>query len=106
MGKNEAAKLGLVQAAAVTGYCALVGLLFWKGNVVFGKVNPYLGPVMFLVLFIVSALICAAAVFYRPYQMFFAGQKKMAADVVLYTIAWLVVFFAGLMLTAVVTGWQ
>jgi len=84
--------LGFFQALGVTFYCSLVGLLFWKGNEIFGQMN-YLGPVLVLVLLSVSVLICALIVFYRPYRLFFDGKKKEASELVLSTTAWLFVFF-------------
>ena len=83
---------GLLQAVGVTAYCSLVGLLFWKGNELFGKAPNYAGPVAFLLLFSVSGLICGLIVFYRPYFLFFSGKKKEAADVVLATAGWLFIF--------------
>lgn len=85
--------LGFFQALGVTFYCSLVGLLFWKGNEIFGQQINYLGPVLVLVLLSVSVLICALIVFYRPYRLFFDGKKKEAAELVLSTTAWLFVFF-------------
>ena len=84
-------KLGFLQALGVTAYCSLIGLLFWKGNEVFGKVSNYLGPVAFLLLFSVSVLVCALLVFYKPYKLFFAGKKKEAVDTVLFTAVGLVI---------------
>ena len=86
-------RLSLFQAVGVALYCSLVGTLFWKGNEIFGKVPNYFGPVAFLLLFSTSALICGAIVFYRPYKLFFEGNKKEAADLVLYSAGWLLVFF-------------
>ncbi|MCL5019996.1 MAG: hypothetical protein M1426_05990 [Patescibacteria group bacterium] len=89
---TELSKKGFLQALGVTLYCSLVGVMFWKGNEFIG--NPgYIGPVMFLVLFIVSALICALIVFYQPYILFFGGKKKEALDLVLSTTGWLFGFF-------------
>lgn len=79
-----------------------MGLIFWKGEEVFGKMNNFLGPVMFLVLFIVSGLICASIVFYQPYKLFFADKKKEAVDLVLSTTAWLLVFFFVFLFLAVI----
>ena len=99
---------GLVQALGVTTYCGLVGLIFWKGNEIFGKMANYAGPVTFLLLFIVSALICAAIVFYQPYKLFFDGNlpagrqgKREAVDLVLYTTGFLFFFFIVFLLLAV-----
>lgn len=84
---------GFVQAVGVTLHCGLVGVLFWKGNEIFGKAPNYAGPVAFLLLFSVSALICTLIVFYQPYKLFFNGKKKEALDLVLYTTGWLFIFF-------------
>ena len=85
--------LGFLQAAGVTMYCSLIGILFWKGNEIFGRVPNYFGPVAFLLLFSVSVLVCGLVVFYKPYKLFFDGKKKEAVDLVLYTAGWLFAFF-------------
>ena len=86
-------KTAFFQALGVTIYCSLIGLMFWQGNNFIPRPDPYFGPVMFLLLFIVSALICALMVFYQPYELFFADKKKEAARLVLYTTGWLFLSF-------------
>jgi len=90
--------LGFLQALGVAAYCAFVGIIFWKGNEIFGKMDVYVGPVTFLILFIASAMICALMVFYQPYLMFFAGKKKEAAETVVNTAAWLFLAFTALLI--------
>lgn len=85
--------LGFTQALGVTVYCSFVGVIFWKGNEIFGKVDRYVGPVTFLLLFIASAMICALMVFYKPYLLFFDGKKKEALETVVNTAAWLFIAF-------------
>jgi hypothetical protein len=92
---------GLAQAGGVAVYCSLIGLIFWKANEIFGKMANYAGPVAFLLLFIVSALICAAMVFYKPYVLFFDNKKKEAVDLVLYTTGFLFFFFVVFLSLAV-----
>jgi hypothetical protein len=96
-------KQGFLQALGVAGYCSLVGLIFWKGNDIFPEMNPYFGPVLFLLLFSTSALICGLIVFYKPYKLFFSGKKKEAvvavASTALYLFIFLVTFFTTLILT-------
>ena len=96
-------KQGFLQAFGVAAYCALVGVIFWKGNQIFPNTNPYLGPVTVLLLFSTSVLICGLIVFYKPYKLFFAGKKKEAIDTVistaLYLFLFLVAFFTTLFLT-------
>lgn len=88
----EVNKLGFLQALGVAAYCSLIGLILWQGSNIFPKVNPYFGPVMFLLLFSTSALVCGLMVFYKPYKLFFAGKKKGAANVVISTSLWLFLF--------------
>jgi hypothetical protein len=85
-------KLGFLQAFGVAAYCSLIGIVLWQGPNVFPKVNSYFGPVMFLLLFSTSALVCGLMVFYKPYQLFFAGKKKEAIGVVVSTSLWLFLF--------------
>ncbi|OGG01886.1 hypothetical protein A2Z33_01410 [Candidatus Gottesmanbacteria bacterium RBG_16_52_11] len=97
---GPAVRLGFVQASGVAAYCSLVGILFYKGNEIFGRVPNYFGPVAFLLLFSVSALICGIAVFYHPYRIFFEGKKQAAADLVVATAGWLLIYFTGFLLLA------
>lgn len=92
-GKISTKIFGFYQALGVSIYCGLVGLLFWKGNAIFGNAPNYLGPVAVLLLLSVSVLICALMVFYKPYKLFFEDKKKDAIDLVLTTTAWLFGFF-------------
>jgi len=87
-------KFGLFQAIGVAGYCSLIGMVLWQGGNIFPKVNAYFGPVMFLLLFSTSALICGLMVFYKPYKLFFEGKKKEAIEVVVSTALWLFLFLA------------
>lgn len=95
-------KQGFLQALGVTAYCFLVGLLIANGNRVFGNLNIYFGPVLFLLLFSTSALICGIIVFYKPYKLFLAMKNKEAILTVVATAAWLLafllVFFAAVFL--------
>ena len=78
-------KLGILQALFITFYCSLVGLVMWKGNEIFGRVDSLIGPIAVLVMLSVSALICGLIVFYRPYKFFFANKKEEAVNVVVST---------------------
>lgn len=95
-------KEGLYQAMGVTIYCSLVGLIFWRGEKWIGQPG-YAGPVMVLILFVVSALICALIVFYKPYNLFFKDKKRSAIDLVLSTTAWLFVILILFLLYAVLS---
>ena len=92
---------GFFQAFEVFLYCALVGLIFWKGNEIFGEVKSYFGPVLVLLLFSTSVLVCATIVLYKPYKLFIADKKKEALDTVISTAIWLfgflLVFFGAVL---------
>lgn len=86
-------RLGFLQAVGVALYCTLVGLFIWNGDNIFGTMSVFLAPVLMLILFSVSVLICGLSVFYLPYRLFFDKKRKEAADLVLYTTGWLAFFF-------------
>ena len=87
--------IAFLQAVGLVVYCGLVGLLFWKGSDWFGKPpHLFLGPVMFLVLFVVSALISALIVLGYPFFLFWEKKKiKEALRLVVCTTLWIVFFF-------------
>ena len=78
-------KQGIFQALAITFYCSLVGLVMWKGDEIFGRVDSFIGPIAVLVMLSVSALICGLIVFYKPYKLFFANKREEAINVVVST---------------------
>ena len=97
--KEVFGKEGLYQASGVAIYCSFIGLIFWRGDKWLG--NPgYAGPVMILLLFVVSALICALIVFYKPYNLFFNDKKRQAINLVLSTTTWLFVILMIFLLFA------
>lgn len=99
---NPLFRRGFVQALGVTIYCSLIGLLMSNGNKLFGNSPNFFGPVAFLLLFSFSALVCALIVFYKPYTLFFEGNKKEAVNLVVYTSAWLLLFLLLFLLFAII----
>jgi hypothetical protein len=88
--------LGFVAFLEATGlvlYCSLVGLLFWQGNNLFGPPFTFIGPAMFLVLFVVSAMISALIVLGYPFVLFWEKKKTSEAlKLVIYTAGWLILY--------------
>jgi len=88
--------LGLIalgQALGLAIYCGLVGLLFWQGNQWFGQMPNYWGPLLFLILFVTSALISALLVLGYPIILFWKKrQVTKALRLIAYTTGWLVLF--------------
>jgi len=86
-------KLGFLQAAGLYLYCGLIGLFFWKAPSIFGKQDNFSIPIIMLSLLVMSALICALIALANPIMIFWDEKKtKKAIKVVVYTVAWLVLF--------------
>lgn len=91
--------ISFLQASALVIYCCLVGLLFWRGDKWFGPLTSYLGPVLFLTLFVTSALISALLVLGYPVILFWEEKRTIEAiRLVAYTAGWLI-FFTSLLLS-------
>lgn len=92
---------GLFQAIGIAAYISLIGVFFSTGEPLLGKVNMPFAPILMLLLFSTSALICGALVFYKPYKYFVAGKTKEAAEVVVSTaisLFALLVIFLGVLI--------
>lgn len=85
-------KQGLFQALGVLAYCSLIGVFILNAENIVGGVDKTFGPIIFLLLFSTSVLVCATIVFYKPYKFFIEGKKKEALDTVIATALWLFVF--------------
>lgn len=85
--------IAFLQALGLVVYCSLVGLLFWRGNKWFGTPHTFLGPSLFLVLFVVSALISALLILGYPFVLFWEKKQTIKAlKLVVCTTAWLIFF--------------
>lgn len=90
--------ISFLQALGLTLYCSLVGLIFWQGNKWFGTVPNFWGPLLFLILFVFSAVISALIVLGYPFILFWEKkQTKESLKLVLYTAFWLVFFILLIM---------
>jgi hypothetical protein len=82
--------IAFLEATALTFYCGLIGLLMWQGEKIFGPIYSFLGPTLFLVLFVASALISALLILGYPFLLFWEEKKtKEALKLVSYSIVWL-----------------
>ena len=96
-------RVAFLQGLLQMGYIGLVAILFWKGNELFGKVPNYLGPVLFLTLFVASALISALIVLGYPFYLFWEEKKtKKSLELVAYTTAWLIAFLLLTLLSLII----
>ncbi len=86
---------GLLQATAVALYCLLtISLIHFFAT---DLDNSFLAPLLALLMFSTSAMICAVLVLYRPYELFvLENQKAQAAHLVVWTAVWLFVYLIGM----------
>jgi len=82
----------LVNSLGALVYIVLVGLLIQNGATIFGKVSTFLGPIAFLLLFVVSALIVGALILGKPFMLYLDGKKKEAFSLFLATGLWLAIY--------------
>jgi len=82
--------IGFLQALGLVLYCSLVSLVFANGANWFGFVQNSVGPIAMLLIFVVSALICALIALSYPVMLFW-DQKKIrnALKLVAFTAGWL-----------------
>lgn len=89
--------ISFLQATGLVAYISLVSVIFWKGNEWFGKMGNYTGPLLFLTIFAVSALISALITLGYPFTLWQKKMTKEAIRLVIYTAFWIVGFvIAGL----------
>jgi len=83
---------GGLLAALTTVYVAGVATLIFYANYIFGKMNNIIGPIAFLMLFVVSALITGALLLGKPLMMYLDGKKKEAVKLFGFNVLWIVIF--------------
>lgn len=114
--KNKLVSTSLVNALLATIYVTLISYLMQNGEKLFGKMDNLIGPMSFLLLFVLSAAIMVVLVFGKPVMMYLdnnastslpreyslehtrdkSGQvstrRKEAVTLLLYTIGWIFLF--------------
>jgi len=92
MNQTKFLRYSFIHALGVLIYVSLVALLMNYGNDIFGKINNVWGPIAFLLLFVLSALIVGMLVLVKPIILYLDGKKKEAIKLLIYTAAWLLIF--------------
>lgn len=96
--------IAFLQALGLVFYCLLIGIIFWQGETWFGPIFSFVGPALFLVLFVASALISALIILGYPFVLFWEEKQTIKAlKLIIYTIAWLIFFVLLLILTFIVS---
>lgn len=96
---NKPILRSLINALLAFVYIFCIGLFFRYGaDKIPDKVLGPLAPVIFLLLFVMSAAIMAILIFGKPVLMYLDGQKKEALKLLFYTVGWLAVFLFTIIL--------
>lgn len=80
--------LGFLQAAGVLVYVIFVSLFMNNANKIFGPVSGFLGPITFLLLFIVSAMITGSLALARAGFLFWEKRYKQSFTLTFWTLGW------------------
>ena len=85
--------ISFLQALGLVAYISLVSIIFWKGNQWFPKMDPFIGALIMLTLFAVSALISAIITLGYPFILWQKHNKlKESVKIVIYTAGWIIGF--------------
>ncbi len=90
MKKLPLSLIALIQTLGLAAYITTIGLFIWNAEHLIGKMNNFFGPVLFLTIFVLSAIICALITLSYPVILFWDQKKtKEAIKLVIYTASWL-----------------
>ena len=96
MQKNSPKLVGFFEALGVAAYVGIFAIIvqFVQALVVIKRFidNQILAIFIFLLTFIISALICASIVLAYPIRLFFSDRRKEAFQTIFWCAIWLVLF--------------
>lgn len=84
--------LGFLQATGLLVYVSLVSLFMNNANKIFGPVSGFFGPIAFLLLFIVSAMITGSLALARAGFLFWEKKYKESFTLIGWTLGWCVLY--------------
>ena len=91
MKNSKLALNSFLQAAGVTFYIILVSLIMSNAQKIFGKEDNLFSPVVFLLLFVLSASVTGGLTLGRSVILYLENRKTEAVKLFLYTVGWLFV---------------
>lgn len=88
MNTSSLVKRAVVSAIGVYAYIALLTSVAFNAEKLFGAVEPgWLGPTLFLTLFVVSACVTGSLVLLKPAMLYADGRKREALQLFGFTVA-------------------
>jgi hypothetical protein len=95
MDNKKLAGIALLNSFGVLAYIALVSIFMNNAEKIFGQMKGYLGPVAFLLLFVLSALVTGILILGRPILFYLDGKKAESVKLLLFTALWIFVLLLG-----------
>lgn len=94
--------IAFIQAVGLTVYVSLVAFFMQNAETWFGpqKDNKIFGTIVFLLIFVISALLSASIMLGYPALLFFRGKRKTALKIILMSVGWLALFLALIIIFA------
>ncbi len=97
--------IAFLQALSIAVYCGLIGSIFINGPRWFVPTPTFLGPTLFLMLFVISAIVCSLLFGGYAFILFWEHKNtKSALKLVAYTTAWLATFTFSILLFFLLTN--
>lgn len=93
-------KTSLLNALGTLVYIAIVASIMQNGDRIFGEMENYIGPIAFLLLFTLSAIVVGSLVLGKPILLYLDGKKKEAVQLFFQTAAWIASFTFMVLLIA------
>jgi len=84
--------LGFLQATGLLLYITLIATFMANANKVFGPVDNFAGPIAFLLLFVVSAIITSSTVLARAGFLFWEKRYKESFTLLGWTLTWAIFY--------------
>ncbi|MCX6731673.1 MAG: hypothetical protein NTX55_01660 [Candidatus Parcubacteria bacterium] len=81
----------IIDSLGIFVYVSLVAFIMFNSQKLFGKIDNFTGPLVLLLLFIVSAVITGSLFLGRPAWLYFNGLKNEGVRLFFYTLASLIV---------------
>ena len=91
--------IGFLQATGLGAYIAVFAALAFQmrtwveANAI--SIHPVIGITLFLLAFVISALISGSAILAYPAMLFFNGRKEEAIRILFWSAVWLLAVFAA-----------
>ncbi len=103
MDKKTITKLSFINALGTVVYVLIVSLFMKNAEQIFGEMEETIvGPMIFLLLFVISASITGGLILGKPLMLYLDKQKKEAIRLFVCTLTWLILFIIIFLLSKLV----